>query len=137
VFLADDGRSFVPTARRIWDLLLTESVTVHRALELATSAEFLTRSRQAAERQGEQLFSGLVGEFQTWVEDEKARAKTAYDARMLAIGRVGLPAVRDHRRARLNREHDRRISSLQAASSYTPDLAPLLVLRLEGKGAAS
>lgn len=136
VFLADDGRSFVPTARRIWDRLLTESVAVQRAVEMSSSVEFFTRSRQAAERQGEQLFSGLVGEFQTWVEDEKARTKTAYDARMLAIGRVGLPAVRDHRLARLNREHDRRIKDLQAASSYTPDLAPLLVLRVEGKGAS-
>lgn len=137
VFVADDGRSFVPTARRVWDLLLTEAVTVSNSADVANAGRFFAISRQAAERQGEELFSGLVTEFQSWVEDEKIRAKTAYDARMLAIGRVGLPTVREHRRARLNRDYDRRIRDLQNASAYTPDLAPLLVLRLEGEGGAS
>jgi superfamily II DNA or RNA helicase len=137
VFISDDGRSFVPTARRVWDLLLTESVAVSGAVTPSESSRLFTLSRQAAERLGEQPFSGLVAEFRSWVEDEMTRAKTAYDARMLAIGRVGLPAVREHRRARLNREHDRRIRDLEGASAYTPDLAPLLVLRLEGKGAGA
>lgn len=137
VFVADDGRSFVPTARRIWDLLLTESVSVSGAVGHSESSRPFAQSRQAAERQGEQIFSGLVAEFRTWVQDETTRAETAFEARMLAIGRIGLPAVRDHRRARLKREHERRIRDLEGASAYTPDLIPLLALRLEGKGAVA
>ena len=29
VFATDDGRTFVPTAKRVWDLLLTEAVEIH------------------------------------------------------------------------------------------------------------
>jgi len=131
VFITDDGRSFIPTARRIWDLLLTEAIDVTGASSPIEAEGWFVASRQAARNQGEQTFSDLVSQHRAWAEEEKDRAQYAYDSRMLAIGRIGLPAVREHRRIRLKAEHDARLKRLEASEAYVPDLTPLLFLRFE------
>ena len=66
----------------------------------------------------------------TRVQEERERAKYAFDARFQAIGRVGLQTVRDYRRKRLRSDHDARMAELDAAEAYTPDLNAVLVLRV-------
>lgn len=137
VFIADDGRSFVPTARRIWDLLLTDNVATSGVADPAQVDRWHSASREAACVQGEQVFSGLVSELRTWIREETTRVETAYDARIQAIGRIGLPSVREHRRARLKAEYDGRLRQIETSGAFTPDLSPLLVLRFEKIEAAS
>ena len=62
VFVMDDGRSFVPTAKRIWDLLLTESVEVHPTADVENAVTLFEASSKAAQSQGEQLFNELLEE---------------------------------------------------------------------------
>ena len=66
----------------------------------------------------------------TRIDEERARALYAFEARHQAIGRVGLQTVRDFRRKRLQNEHAARMAKLDAAASYSPDLNALLVLRI-------
>ncbi|QXP86561.1 helicase-related protein [Methylococcus capsulatus] len=130
VFVTDDGRTFVPTAKRIWDLLLTENVTLAPKVEVENARASFETSLAAAKVQGERLFAELLEEHRTWLAEERERARYAFEARYQAIGRIGLPAVREHRRKRLEAEHEARMAALADAEGCTPDLDAVLMLRI-------
>jgi superfamily II DNA or RNA helicase len=130
VFVTNDGRTFMPTAKRIWDLLLTEQLDIKALTPVEDSARAFDSSLDAARNQGARIFSELVEEHGTRLLEERERARYAYDARYQAIGRVGLPEVRQFRRKRLLAEHEDRIAMLDAAAAYTPDLNAVLMLRI-------
>jgi hypothetical protein len=130
VFLNEAGRTFMPTAKRIWDLLLTEQVTLEGSAADEEAGKWFEASRDVAQAQGERLFAELVKEHRSRLKEDRDRERYAYNARHQAIGRIGLPAVRDYRRKRLRAEHDARIAMLDAAEAYTPDLNAVLWLRV-------
>lgn len=130
VFVAEDGRSFVPTAKRIWDLLLTEPVTLLNSADVEESARGFELSLMAARNQGERLFTEMLNEHQTRMKEERDRAQYAFDARYQAIGRIGLPAVREHRRKRLQQEHHARLAAIDDAEASLPDLTAVMMLRI-------
>ena len=130
VFVNDEGRTFLPTAKRIWDLLLTEQVGWIGAVSGEDSDGWFGQSRNAALVQGERIFTDMVEEQTTRIHEERERAKYAFDSRNQAIGRVGLQTVRDYRRKRLRSDHDARMAQLDAAEAYTPDLNAVLILRV-------
>ena len=140
----DDGRTFVPTAKRIWDLLLTEQIEVLDAGETVPGIEgngndwarWFEMSQSAATIQGEQMFTELLDEHGTRLKEERERAQYAYNARYQAIGRIGLPAVREHRRKRLEQEHQARLAALDDAASSVPDLNAVMMLRVGALGDA-
>ena len=134
VFATDDGRTFVPTAKRVWDLLLTEAIDIHGKSTTAESVAWFDTSTAAARVQGERLFSSLLEEHRTRLKDERERARYAYDARYQAIGRIGLPQVREHRRKRLDAEHQARMAALDDAEASVPDLNAVLMLRIGHPG---
>ena len=130
VFSTDEGRTYLPTAKRIWDLLLTESVEVLGATSIENSEGWFEVSVAAAKTQGERIFSNLVEEQRTQLREERDRAQYAYEARYQAIGRIGLPQVREHRRKRLKAEHDVRMAALDDAEASVPDLNAVLMVRI-------
>ena len=130
VFISDDGKTFVPTAKRIWDLLLTESIKITGVISYEQSVQSFNAALTAAMTQGERLFTELLGEHRSRLQDERERAKYAYDARYQAIGRIGLPAVREHRRKRLDAEHQIRMVRLDDAEASTPELNAVLMIRV-------
>jgi len=130
VFATDDGRTFVPTAKRIWDLLLTETVEIKGATSVEQAVSWFDTSLAAAKTQGERLFAEMLGEHRNGLKDERERALYAFDARSKAIGRIGLPAVREHRRKRLNAEHQTRLAVLDEAQASVPDLNAVMMIRV-------
>lgn len=130
VFATDDGRTFVPTAKRIWDLLLTETIEIKGTTTAEQAVSWFDTSLAAAKNQGERLFAEMLGEHRTVLKEERQRAIYAFDARSKAIGRIGLPAVREHRRKRLNAEHQTRIALLDDAEASVPDLNAVLMIRV-------
>ena len=130
VFATDEGRTFVPTAKRIWDLLLTEGIEIKGATPSEQAMQWFEASMSAAKTQGERLFSELLGEHRSRLKAERERARYAYDARYRAIGRIGLPAVREYRRKRLAAEHQRRMATLDEREASMPDLFAVMILRV-------
>lgn len=130
VFVNDEGRAFQPTAKRIWDLLLTEHVELSDIHLTQAPSDWFGRSKSAAVTQGERVFSDLVVEHKARIAEERERALYAFEARRQAIGKVGLQTVRGYRRKHLQKEHGARMARLDAAASYSPDLNALLVLRI-------
>jgi hypothetical protein len=136
IFVNDDGRAFLPTARRIWDLLLTERMEMVEALAPADSQHW-DQSLVAATVQGEQHIQELMELHRTRLREARERAHYAFEARNQAIGRIiGLPAVRAYRRRRLEQEHKERMATLDAAETSFPDLNAIMILRV-GPGFSS
>lgn len=129
-FATDDGRSFVPTAKRVWDLLLTEAIEIHGKSTSGDSAAWFDASMAAAKAHGERVFAGLLEEHRAWLKGERERARYAYEARDQAIGRIGLPQVREHRRKRLEAAHQARMAALDDTEAAMPDLNAVLMLRI-------
>jgi len=134
VFVMDDGRSFVPTAKRIWDLLLTELFLIQPTSELEQASAWFDASLKAAQTQGEQLFNTLLEQHRSWLSEERNRATYSFESRQQAIGRIGLPAVREYRRKRLQAEHENRMANLRDAETCLPDMNAVLVLRIGQSG---
>lgn len=133
VFINEEGRPFVPTAKRVWDLLLTESVGVHAVTCAEESAKWFEASHAAASTQGERIFTELLTEHRARLKEERERALYAFEARSQAIGRIGLPAVREHRRKRLQQEHDARMAALDDMEASVPDLNAVMMVRVGGE----
>ncbi|MDR3298643.1 MAG: DEAD/DEAH box helicase family protein [Candidatus Accumulibacter sp.] len=130
VFINVDGRPFVPTAKRVWDLLLTESVSVLSVTDAEDSARWFDASFEVASAQGEPLFAALLEEHRQQIKEEWDRATYAFEARFQAIGRIGLPAVREFRRRRLQAEHEARLAALDDMEASVPELNAVTMLRI-------
>ena len=135
VFVAHDGRSFAPTAKRIWDLLVTEKVFLTETRGDVDEAAYLA-AQSAAEVHGEAMFTAMLDEHKERLAQDRERLEQAFEARSQAIGRIGLPAVRDFRRKRLEQEHAVEMARLTDAEAVLPELNPVLLLRV-GTGATS
>ncbi|HBO2913634.1 DEAD/DEAH box helicase [Pseudomonas aeruginosa] len=133
VFTNDEGRPFVPTAKRVWDLLLTETVDVYAVTDTEASAKWFEASHVAASTQGERIFTELLTEHRARLQEERERALYAFEARGQAIGRIGLPAVREHRRKRLQQEHEARMAALDDMEASVPDLNAVMMVRVGGE----
>lgn len=131
VFINDEGRPFVPTAKRVWDLLLTETVSVQSVADAEASVRWFEASFAVAGAQGEALFAALADEHNARIKEERDRATYAFDARNQAIGRIGLPAVRQFRRRRLQSEHEARLAALDDMKSSVPELNAVAMVRID------
>lgn len=132
LFVHDDGRPLVPTARFIWDQMLTEHPPVSGHLEGDACVEAFARAEEAAREQGRQPYDQLVQSHRLSLAQERERGTFAFAARRQAVGRIGLPGVRDHRLAQLAAEEAAWRSELDRKSRVSPELVPLVVLHVEG-----
>ena len=89
-------------------------------------------SHVAASTQGERIFTELLTEHRARLKEERERALYAFEVRGQAIGRIGLPAVREHRRKRLQQEHDARMAALDEMEASVPDLNAVMMVRVSG-----
>jgi hypothetical protein len=131
VFINDEGRPFVPTAKRVWDLLLTEAVSVLSVADSEASARWFKASFAVASTQGEPVFAALKEAHRVRIKNERDRAAYAFEARHQAIGRIGLPAVRAFRRSRLQTEHEARLAALEEMEASVPELNAVAMMRID------
>ncbi|WP_273888554.1 DEAD/DEAH box helicase [Rubrobacter naiadicus] len=132
LFLADDGRVFAATARHIWDLLLVTKPTILTSLDVETSHQAFEQLREAAEQQGKTIYDELVQAHRERLAREREKGEYAFAARRRAIERIGLPQVRNHRLSLLEQEEERFHEQLERRAQILPEMAPLLLVRVEG-----
>ncbi len=133
VFMSDDGRVFMPTARRVWDLLLTESLSAPtRHLTGADALGAYAAARSAALQHGEMRFSEMAAEHQLGLTREAERMDYAFAARRRLIDRVGLPGVRNRRIALLEAETAAWRHKANSEMQTTPTLTAICMLRVGG-----
>ncbi len=129
VVLAIGVRRDWPVAAGLLDRALRH---VLRTEGRAIQAKWFEASHVAASAQGERIFTELLNEHRARLKEERERAVYAFEARGQAIGRIGLPAVREHRRKRLQQEHDARMAALDDMEASVPDLNAVMMVRVSG-----
>jgi hypothetical protein len=132
LFLADNGRVYLPTARHVWDEFLAASPHIRSVLPPTVSQAAFAKLQSAAEEQGKGIYEALLHEHMSCVAREREKADDIFAARRKAIERIGLPQVRNHRLNLLAREEQSFREQLDGKSQAYPDLLPLLVIRVEG-----
>jgi hypothetical protein len=130
VFLSQEGKLFLPTARHIWDALQTAEVQVQATLGQDESITTYERLQEAAEQAGRELFDTLQQAHLAAVAREEERGMVAFTSRRKAIERVGLPEVRQFRLSRCDADESAWRHELQSARQIVPEIRPLQMLRI-------
>ena len=134
VFLHDDGRVLMPTARHIWNQLLTVSPGIPGLLTGDFARDAFDRVMEVAEKQGKAIYDELVQIHRERLTRERGKGTYTFAARRRAVERIGLPQVRDHRLAGLDREEREWHVQVEGRAQIFPEMIPLLLIRLNGGG---
>jgi hypothetical protein len=135
VFLSEEGKLFLPTARHIWDALQTAEAQVQTTLGQDESITAHESLQIAAEQAGQELFDALQQAHLASVAREEERGVVSFASRRKAIERVGLPEVRQFRLSRCDADESEWRHELQSARQIVPEIRPLLMLRIIKGGA--
>ena len=131
LFLHDDGRVLLPTARRIWDGLLSDSVKIDAYIENEETRLIFERVMEAAEIHGKPVYEELVEKHRQHLIAEREKGEHAFAARRRAIERIGLPAVRNYRLAQLAQEEKSWHEHLERKAKVSPEMLPLIMVRVQ------
>jgi hypothetical protein len=132
LFLHEDGRVLMPTARHLWDQLVND-VPIDAAPAAECSVEkVLPEIQRAAETHGHPVYAALGSEHRTRIARERNKTGAAFAARRRAIARIGLPNVRAHRLGELDREEGAWRDTLDRRARIQPELTPILIVRIHG-----
>ncbi len=135
VFLSEEGKLFLPTARHIWDALQTAEAQVQTTLGQDESITAHESLQIAAEQAGQELFDALQQAHLASVAREEERGVVSFASRRKAIERVGLPEVRQFRLSRCDADESEWRHELLSARQIVPEIRPLLMLRIIKGGA--
>lgn len=130
VFLSEEGKLFLPTARHIWDALLTAEVQMCGVLSQDESIIAHERLQEWAEQAVQEKFCTLQQVHLASVDREEKRGLISFASRRKAIERVGLAEVRHFRASRCDADESEWRHELQAARQIVPEIRPLLMLRI-------
>ena len=138
LFVSDDDRVLSPTALAVWDLLIDmkmdEPVVPDAAIRGDAALQAYQDVHATAEVQGNPLFLELVDAHRERKDQQRKKGRRAFEARRNAIGRVGLPQVRDHRLRELETEETQWEKELGERDSVLPELTALIMVRIEAEG---
>jgi superfamily II DNA or RNA helicase len=130
LFVHDDGRVLMPTARHLWDQLVNElEIDTEQAPE-HRHEKVLPEIYRAAETHGRPIYDALVHEHRTRMDRERSKATTAFESRRRAIERIGLPGVRAHRLAELDREERACQEAIERRTHVQPELTPIVIVHI-------
>jgi superfamily II DNA or RNA helicase len=130
LFLHKDGRLLLPTARHIWDQMLSHETEVVGHIQGAEAHYAFARLREAAETQGQSIYDELVLTHRDYYAREREKGEYAFAVRQHAVERIGLPAVRHYRLAQLAHEEQVWREQLSRMTEVQPELIPLLIVQV-------
>ncbi|MDQ0286779.1 superfamily II DNA or RNA helicase [Desulfofundulus luciae] len=135
LFQHKDGRVLLPTARRIWDMLLSEqtSIGMDGTIQGEKSREIFAELEELAVNYGQNHYLELKSKYQELLQKEREKGLYAFRARREAIMRIGLPAVRQHRLAELECEERDWTLRLQERERVLPELSAVTIVYVEGE----
>ena len=94
----------------------------------------LEKLQNAAEEHGKPVYEALVQEHRARIAREREKADYAFAARRKTLQRIGLPQVRNYRMNLLAQEERILQEQLDQKAHAYPEMAPLLVIRVDGGG---
>jgi len=130
LFLHDNGRVFLPIARYIWEELLTSDVENIQQLTGEEATQAFERVWESTVVQGKTIYDELVCKHRQQLDRERDKGEYTFAARRRAIERIGLQQVRDYRVSQLAQEEKAWREQLEQAAEVSPELVPLLLIRI-------
>ena len=130
VFLNEQGKLFLPTARHIWNTLLTAEMVVGQPLKDIDSTEAYVSLLASAEKSGQEVFDSLQRDHISAIVKETERGTVAFAARRKSIEKLGLPEVRQFRIARCEAEETEWRNELNAVGEIVPEIRALMLLQI-------
>jgi superfamily II DNA or RNA helicase len=127
LFLHDDGRTLLPTARFIWEQLLADPPEILGHLYGEPAQAAFVQLREAAKVHGKSHYDMLVQAHRARLMRIGEKGAYAFAARQRAIEKVGLQTVRSHRLAQLAQEERAWGEHLARQAEVQPELTPLLI----------
>ena len=85
-----------------------------------------------AREDGRQIYQELLQAHRARLAMERENGEHAFTARRRAVERIGLPAVLDHRLMQLATEERSWRDALDRKAETSPELVPLLLVRVDG-----
>ena len=131
VFAHDDGRVLGPSARGVWDALLSDDCEPTRAIVGHEATVAYDAACAAAEQDAQSAYDDLLAAHREALDTERERGTSAFDSRRRATDRLGLDAVKRHRQRQLEEEQRRWEDDLGARGAATPDMTAVIVVRIE------
>ncbi|MEG3064402.1 hypothetical protein [Acetomicrobium sp.] len=131
LFLTDSGQIFIPTAKYIWDQLLTAYPLILRHLDIESSYQVFERLWKAGEQQGKIVYDELIQAHKEHLIRERGKGEYAFAARRKTIMRIGLKQVRSHRLKLLDQEERYFYEELERKAKALPEMVPVLIARVE------
>jgi superfamily II DNA or RNA helicase len=131
LFVAENGRVFIPTARHIWDLLQTAKVTVVGSIAEDDSVALNENLLEKAKEVGHERYKALKNHHLRIVEREESRGRYTYETRQKAIMKLGLDEVKKYRLKQLDRERKKWEAELHSLRETIPAIKALLVMKIE------
>jgi len=133
LFLSDDDKVYMSTAKYVWDQLLATTPKVISLLSSEASQSVFAQLQKAAEEHGKTIYEALVQENRVRIEREREKTDYAFSARRKSIERIGLPQVRNYRLNLLTQEELSFKKQLDQKAHAYPEMVPLLAIRVESK----
>ena len=130
IFVSQEGKSFLPTARHIWEQLLTQDPEIINHLTTQQAKSCFEESWQVAQDQGYRIYEELLRSHHAQLEQERRKGEYAFAYRRKVIDRVGLSQVRDYRLRQLAQEEADWSAQLERAVEVQPELSPILILKI-------
>ena len=134
LFISTEGKTFQPTARHVWDQLLSTDPVIQSFLDPEASRPTYANMHREAEEQGRMIYEMLLQEHREQITREKEKAEQSFSSRRKVLDKIGLPQVRQHRLKLMAREEQAFFDGLERKTRVYPELTPLLFLRLKGVG---
>lgn len=132
LFVHDDGRVLMPTARSIWERLIFPRPEFAESVHSAESVSAYEKVREYAVQRCRQQYRDVQSVLQQRIARERERGDFAFAARRRAVVRIGLPEVRNFRLARLEQEERTCRNQLTGQAKVIPELTAVTLVRVSG-----
>lgn len=130
LFVHDDGRILLPTARSIWEKLLDETPQLTNHIDGDAAVQVYQELLRASEVHSRAAFEQLLQKHAVFIDTERQKTAFSFQARRRAVERLGLPEVRNFRLKQLAFEEEERYRQIGQMAEVHPILNPLLMLRI-------
>lgn len=133
IFLNEQGRSFLPTGRSLWEVLLNQEIQVDGYQDRSASNTAFEQCLSAAKAHGKGIFIELTHMHHKQLGMDREKGNYAFQIRQRMIERVGLPTVRAYRLAQLAQEQQSWTAEIERRTAIQPELTAILILNIRPK----
>ncbi len=130
VFVHDDGRNLMPTAKYLFERLMMDHWHCTGILPPAESKTAFDHAESAARDTLKEIYLDLKRRHLAQVQQDEEKGEYSYRVRGKMLGEIGLPEVRNFRLRQLESERQTWKAQLARQRELLPELNPLLMLAL-------